>query len=73
MARSIEQRGHHVTCAFQLAGKGYKDFDYTLVIAIMQLLERTIIGLKLTLVVEIKALLSSGRPPLLDRSLDVRC
>ena len=37
----------------QLAGKGYKDSDYTLVIAIMQSHKRIIIVQKLTLVVEL--------------------
>ena len=37
----------------QLAGKGYKDSDYTLVIAIMHGHKRTIIVQKLTLVVEL--------------------
>ena len=47
----------------------YKDSDYTVVIAIMQWHKRKIIVSKLTLVVEIQALLSCRRPPLLDRSL----
>ena len=46
----------------------YRDSDYTVVIATMQLPNRTILVLKLTLVVEIQAL-SCRRPPLLDRSL----
>ena len=51
------------------SGKAYKHSDYTVVIAIMLLDKRIIIVLKLTLVVEIQALLSCHRPPLLDRSL----
>ena len=47
----------------------YRDSDYTIVIATMQLPKRTILVLKLTLVVEIQTLLSCRRPPLLDRSL----
>ena len=47
----------------------YKYSDYTAVIAMMQLHNHNIIALKLTLVVEIQALLSCRRPPLLDRSL----
>ena len=47
----------------------YRDSDYTVVIATMQLPNRTILVLKLTMVVEIQALLSCRRPPLLDRSL----
>jgi len=42
----------------QLAGKGYKDSDYTVVIAIMQWHKRIIIVQKLTLVVKLWALLS---------------
>ena len=53
---------------FNRAGKAYKDSDYTVVIATMQLDKRIIIVLKLTLVVEIEALLSCRQPPLLDRS-----
>ena len=47
-------------------GMAYKDSDYTIVITIMQC---TILLLKLTLVVEIQALLSCCRPPLLEHSL----
>ena len=46
-----------------------KDSDYTVVIAIMHCPHRTILVLKLTFVVEIQALLSCRRPPLLERSL----
>jgi len=42
----------------QLAGKGYKDSDYTVVIAIMQWHKRIIIAQKPTLVVKLWALLS---------------
>ena len=47
-------------------GMAYKGSDYTIVITIIQ---RTILLLKLTLVVEIPALLSCCRPPLLEHSL----
>ena len=47
----------------------YKDSDYTVVIAMMQWHKIKIIVLKLTLVVEIWALLSRRWPPLLERSL----
>ena len=47
----------------------YEDSDYTFMIAIMHCPNRTILVLKLTLVVEIQALLLCRRPPLLDRSL----
>ena len=47
----------------------YKDSDYTVVIATMQWHKIKIIVLKLTLVVEIWALLSRRWPPLLERSL----
>ena len=47
----------------------YRDSDYTVLIATMQQPNRTILVLKLTLVVEIQALLSCRRSPLLDRSL----
>ena len=43
----------------QLMGKGYKDSDYTFVITIMQWHKRIVIVQKLTLVVEVWALLSS--------------
>ena len=49
----------------------YEDSDYTFMIAIMHCPNRTILVLKLTLVVEIQAILLCRRPPLLDRSL--RC
>ena len=47
----------------------YRDSDFTVMIATMQLPNRTILVLKLTMVAEIQALLSCRRPPLLDRSL----
>ena len=47
----------------------YKDSDYTVVIAMMQWHKIKIIVLKLTLVVEIWALLSRRWLPLLERSL----
>ena len=47
----------------------YEESDYTFMIAIMHCPNHTILVLKLTLVVEIQALLSFRRPPLLDRSL----
>ena len=47
----------------------YEDSEYTFMIAIMHRPNCTILVLKLTLVVEIQALLSFRRPPLLDRSL----
>ena len=47
----------------------YRDSDYTVVIATMQQPNRTILVLKLTMVVEIQALLLCRRSPLLDRSL----
>ena len=47
----------------------YEDSDYTFMIDIMHCPNRTILVLKLTLVVEIQALLLCRRPPLLDRSL----
>ena len=47
----------------------YEDSDYTIMIAIMHCPNRTILVLKLTLVVEIQAILLCRRPPLLDRSL----
>ena len=47
----------------------YEDSDYTFMIAIMHCPNRTILVLKLTLVVEIQALLLCRRPPLLDCSL----
>jgi len=45
------------------AGKGYKDSDFTLVIAIMQWHKRIIIVQKLTLMVGLWALLSPRCPP----------
>ena len=57
----------HITS--QLAGKGYKDSDYTLVIAIMHWQKRIIIVQKLTLVVELWALLSPCCPPSLERMI----
>ena len=47
----------------------YRDSDYKFLIATMQLPNRTILVLKLTVVVEMQALLSCRRSPLLDRSL----
>ena len=47
----------------------YEDSDYTFMIAIMHCPNRTILVLKLTLVVEIQALLLCRRTPLLNRSL----
>ena len=49
----------------------YKDTDYTVVIATMQWHKIKIIVLKLTLVVEIWALLFRRWPPLLERSLQL--
>ena len=48
----------------------YEDSEYTFMIAIMHRPNCTILVLKLTLVVEIQALLSFRRPPLL---FDVGC
>ena len=47
----------------------YEDSDYTFMIAIMHCPNRTILVLKLTLVVEIQALLLCRRPPLLSSTL----
>ena len=47
----------------------YEDSDYTFMIAIMHCPNHTILVLKLTLVVEIQALLLCRRLPLLDHSL----
>ena len=47
----------------------YEDSEYTFMITIMHCPNRTILVLKLTLVVEIQALLLCRRTPLLDRSL----
>ena len=46
----------------------YEDSDYTFMIAIMHCPNRTILELKLTLVVEMSAFVSPW-PPLLERSL----
>ena len=47
----------------------YEDSDYTFMIAIMHCPNRTILVLKLTLVVEIQVFLLCCRPALLDCSL----
>ena len=49
-------------------GKVYRDSDYTVVMAIMQLDKRIIIVLKLTLVVEIQALLSLVASTVIQRA-----
>ena len=54
---------------FEYLGLAYRDSDYTAVIAIMHWPEWWKLVLKLTLVVEIWALLSRRWPPLLERSL----
>ena len=53
----------------RFTGKGYKHSDYTLVIAIMQRHKRIIIVQKLTLVLELWALLSPRCPPSLERTI----
>jgi len=52
-----------------LAGKGYKDSEYTLVIATMQWHKLTIIVQKLILVMESWAILSPRCPPSLERTI----
>ena len=51
--------------------KGYKVSDYTLVIAIMQWHKRIIIVQKLTLAVELWALLSPRCPPSLEHTIQL--
>jgi len=55
----------------QLAGKGKKESEYTHVIAIIQWHQRIIIVQKLTLVVELWALVAPRCPPSLERSIQL--